>query len=488
MTQPVPPGSPQPDPSLNGERPPMTRREARERAERAAAGQTGPTPTAPIEASSAAQTAEPADDNGFQQSFWSSLEVQDEPQGAPAGRTAADAREPVSTDTRPHVWSSLEYPTDGKQGKRGGRSGSDSGGVPPRKKKRRWLVVTIVVVVILGLFAGAGAYVWSAFQPEVRKLLALNEPNDYTGSGTTPVTITIKDGQNGGDVANTLQKAGVVKTYDAFYSLLLQTKPDPVFQPGVYQVKKEMSAKAALTALQDPKNKLERTLTIPEGDTEATILPALSKTTGIPLAELQAAAKPANFGLPAQAKNLDGFLFPATYTFDPGVDAKTVVKTLVDRAFQALDEDGVPADKRWNTVTLASVVQKEAGSVADMGKVARVFQNRLDQGMPLQSDATVAYGAGVKTVFTTDAERADANNLYNTYAHDGLPVGPISNPGDDAIKAAMNPTPGPWLYFVTVDLKNGTTVFSQTESEHEAAVQQLQDWCNASAANDAYCK
>jgi UPF0755 protein len=148
----------------------------------------------------------------------------------------------------------------------------------------------------------------------------------------------------------------------------------------------------------------------------------------------------------------------------------------------------VPADKRYSTVVLASIVQKEAGSVDDMGKVARVFQNRLDQGMPLQSDATVAYGAGVKTVFTTDAQREDAGNPYNTYAHDGLPVGPISNPGDDAIKAALNPTPGPWLYFVTVDLKNGTTVFSETAEQHEQAVQQLQDWCNASAENDAYCQ
>ncbi|WP_243063067.1 endolytic transglycosylase MltG [Humibacter sp. RRB41] len=482
MTNPVPPGSPQPDdPSFEGERPPMTRREARERAERDAARQTGKVPVA-----------QPGlEQPGLEQSFWGAL---DSGHGEPVQEELVQG-EQVATDTRPHVWSSLEYPTDGKPGRRGGRgagggrSGTDGGDGPPRRKRRRWIVATIVTVVILALLGGAGAYVWSAFQPEVRKLLALNEPNDYTGTGTTAVTITIKDGDNGGDIATTLQKAGVVKTYDTFYSLLLRTKPDPVFQPGVYKLKKQMSAKSALSALQDPTNKLQRTVTIPEGDTEANILPALAKTTGIPLADLKtAAAKPTDFGLPAQAKNLDGFLFPATYTFDPDVSAKTVIKTLVDRAFQALDDDGVPVANRWNTVILASVVQKEAGSVSDMGKVARVFQNRLDQGMRLQSDATVAYGAGVKTVFTTDAERADASNLYNTYAHDGLPVGPISNPGDDAIKAALHPTAGPWLFFVTVDLKNGTTVFSQTEAQHEAAVQQLQDWCNASAANDAYCQ
>jgi UPF0755 protein len=405
-------------------------------------------------------------------SFWGELSERETDGPAPSD---GGARRP------PHPWSSLDYPTDGP--------GAKTTRQKHPRRRRRWLVATIVTAVILAMLGGGGLYVWNAFQPEVRKLLAMNEPNDYTGSGTSAVTVTIHDGDNGGDIATTLAKAGVVKTSDAFYTLLLRTKPEPVFQPGVYKLKKQMSAKSALTALQDPKNKLQRTLTIPEGDTEAQILPALAKTTGVPLADLQAAAsKPADFGLPAQAPNLEGFLFPATYTFDPGVDAKTVIKTLVDRSFQSLDAEKVPADKRYSTVILASIVQKEAGSVGDMGKVARVFQNRLDTGMALQSDATVAYGAGVKTVFTTDAQRADAANPYNTYAHDGLPVGPISNPGDDAIKAALNPTPGSWLYFVAVNLKTGATVFSTTAAEHEAAVQQLQAWCNASAANDAYCQ
>ncbi|MGA0565991.1 endolytic transglycosylase MltG [Rathayibacter sp. KR2-224] len=477
MTQPFPPGSSRPDSSLDGERPPLTRREAREReARERAEGERTNGQQANGQPPNSEPTSEALDGGeapSVEESFWGALNSDREPaDDATADRGAgerAGGRRP------PHAWSTLQEETPRRE--------------PRPRKRRRWLVATIVTVVILGLLGGAGAYVWNAFQPEVRKLLAINEPTDYTGSGTTPVDITIHEGDNGSDVASTLAKAGVVKTSDAFYTLLLQTKPDPVFQPGVYKLKKQMSAKSALTALQDPKNKLARTLTIPEGDTEADILQALAKTTGVPLADLQAAAaKPADYGVPAQAPSLEGFLFPATYTFDPGVDAKTVIKTLVDRAFQSLDQAGVPADKRYNTVVLASIVQKEAGSVDDMGKVARVFQNRLDQGMDLQSDATVAYGAGVKTVFTTDAQRGDASNPYNTYVHQGLPVGPISNPGDDAIKAALNPTPGGWLYFVTVDLKNGTTVFSQTAEEHDQAVQQLQDWCNASPENDAYCK
>jgi UPF0755 protein len=487
VTHPVPPGSPR-DPSPDGDRPPLTRREAREREARER--ESGRLHTSELEIKGLQVPAddgaphpqsETADDQhsagahrdaettGFDESFWGAFG--DEQEGEPSTSPDPGRHRP------PHAWSSLDYPTDGQAG-RPSKTG----------RRRRWLVGTIVTVVILAVLGGAGVYVWNAFQPEVRKLLAMNEPNDYTGVGTTPVTITIHDGDSGGDIATTLAKAGVVKTSDAFYNLLLRTRPEPVFQPGVYKLKKRMSAASALTALQDPKSRLQRTLTIPEGDTEAQILPALAKTTGIPLADLQSAAKPADFGLPAQAPNLEGFLFPATYTFDPGVDAKTVISTLVNRSFQSLDAAGVPADKRYSTVILASIVQKEAGSVADMGKVARVFQNRLDQGMALQSDATVAYGAGAKTVFTTDAQRADAGNPYNTYVHDGLPVGPISNPGDDAVKAAMNPTPGPWLYFVAVSLKTGETVFSTTAAEHDAAVRQLQAWCNASSANDAYCQ
>ncbi len=508
MTHPFPPGSGQPEPASEAEPPPMTRREARERAQRDAAL------AREHEASDTAQDDRGSADAGstdadFGDSFWGALQSDHDsdadsapsPAQAPTQSDPSRAQAPTQSAS---PWSSLEYPTDGRARGRAsgrdtrgkgtrGRSGSDGGGDDGHghgpRRKRRWLPITIVLVVVLALIGGGGVYVWNTFQPEVKKLFAMNEPIDYTGTGTKPVDITIHNGDTGSDVAATLHKAGVVKTTDAFYDLLLKTSPEPVFQPGVYKLKKQMSAKSALKALKDPKNKLERTLTIPEGDTEASILPALAKTTGIPLAELQAAAaKPTDYGVPAQARNLDGFLFPATYTFDPGVDAKTVIKTLVDRSFQSLDAAGVPEDQRFRIVTLASIVQREAGSVQDMGKVARVFQNRLDDGMDLQSDATVTYGAGVKTFFTTDAERADPNNPYNTYVHPGLPVGPVSNPGDDAIKAALHPPAGPWLYFVTVNLKDGTTVFSSTEEEHEQAVQKLQDWCNASAANDAYCK
>ena len=144
----------------------------------------------------------------------------------------------------------------------------------------------------------------------------------------------------------------------------------------------------------------------------------------------------------------------------------------------------------YRVLTLASIIQRESGpNVEDMYKIARVFQNRLDQGMRLESDATVAYGTGnYHTVWTTDAEREDASNTWNTYANDGLPIGPIGLPGDRTPSTRRSTRPKvDWLFFVTVNLKTGETVFSNNADDHSAAAEQLYAWCDASAENASYC-
>ncbi|WP_298662710.1 endolytic transglycosylase MltG [uncultured Leifsonia sp.] len=348
------------------------------------------------------------------------------------------------------------------------------------KRKRRWIKPLVVVVVILAVLGGMVGAAYSIFQPQVAQLVNALTPkdDDYPGDGTGEVMFSIVSGDTGSDIATNLHKAGVTKSYDAFYTLLLRQKPEPEFQPGVFKLKKQMSANAALVALQDTANRVENTAVIPEGTAEADVLQTVADATKIPLADLQAAAAtPADYGVPAEAKTLEGFLFPATYTFPPGITAHDAIKTMVDRMFQSLDAAGVAPANRWNTIVLASIVQREAGLKDDYPKVARVFLNRLDQGWDLQSDATVAYGTGnTHRVETTDAERADASNPYNTYVHPGLPVGPISNPGDLAINAVVHPADGPWMFFVTWNLQTGETIFSTTEAEHEAAVAKWQQW------------
>ncbi|WP_235515524.1 endolytic transglycosylase MltG [Curtobacterium sp. Leaf183] len=366
----------------------------------------------------------------------------------------------------------------------GGRGGGGRSSRPPREPHRRSrgaLVAGIVIVAVV-IAAGIGAYAFAA--PKVQQVIAAvsgkQETDDYTGSGTSKVTITIKQGDIGEDVAKTLQRSGVVKTSTAFYKLLL-TSNEVQFQPGSYALKKHMSSRAALAALQDADNKVTASIVIPEGTALADIEAGMVSKAGLSEAQVSAAAKDVSaYGLPSGVTSLEGWLFPATYPINPGWTAQQYFQSMVDTMKQHLKDAGVAEADQEHVIVFASLVQKEAGLAADFPKVARVFQNRLDQGMLLQSDATVAYGTGnTHRVTTTDAERSDSGNPYNTYQHQGLPPGPISNPGDIAIKAVTQPATGNWLYFVTVNLETGETVFSDTLPQHEAAVQQFQAWLRA---------
>jgi UPF0755 protein len=252
-----------------------------------------------------------------------------------------------------------------------------------------------------------------------------------------------------------------------------------------------MSAQSALDALLDPENKVTDRLLITEGTTLPNALEIIAETTGIPLADLeQASIDLPSFGLPPEAPSLEGYLFPATYTLDGGQSAHDILQLLVNTMFEHLDSAGVAVEDRHRVLTMAALIQREAGpNQDDFYKISRVFTNRLEQGMNLESDATVAYGADtLHTVWTSDEDRANAANLYNTYANPGLPIGPIGAPGDLAIDAALHPADGPWLFFVPINLATGETMFSETVEEHEQWVDVLREWCDASAENDSYCE
>jgi uncharacterized YceG family protein len=124
----------------------------------------------------------------------------------------------------------------------------------------------------------------------------------------------------------------------------------------------------------------------------------------------------------------------------------------------------------YQTVNIASIVQAEADTPQDMGKVARVIYNRLADGMPLQMDSTLNYGLNRSTLDTTAAD-TKIDSPYNSYERTGLPPTPIDNPGEQAMHAAINPTPGDWLYFVTV--APGDTRFTASYREHLRSVEQF---------------
>lgn len=350
--------------------------------------------------------------------------------------------------------------------------------------RSRALVITLIsLVAVAGLVGGGLVFL----QGPINSLIAAAQPDNYDGDGSGDASIVVNQGDTGSDIAAKLEDAGVVKSASSFYKYLVSLGQQPTFQPGSYSLRSQMSNSAALAALQDSANRSSRTVTIPEGYTVDQIFQRL-ETVGFDSADLTALrSDPQQFGIPAGATDLEGFLFPTTYTFDESASAKDAIQIMVNQTLKSLDALGVSADDRLRVVILASIVQKEAGSTADMPKVARVFLNRLSIGMDLQSDATVAYGANsTGTVWTTTEQRADASNKFNTYLFSGLPPGAISNPGQDALSAAVNPAAGDWLYFVVVNLQTGQTTFSATADEHAAAVAQLQQWCEV-AANASYC-
>ncbi len=361
---------------------------------------------------------------------------------------------------------------------------SDRGG-PKKRRGRGWIIALAILLVILGGAAGGAAWAWTNYEDQVRKVMGWEIPIDYEGGGHGEASIIIRSGDGGAEIAGALADAGVTKTTEAFYKLLLKQDPQVVFFPGHYQLKLEMSAQAALDALQDPANKLEISVRIPEGSNLTRAMSILAEGTGIDREEFEAAiADPSQFDVPAEAPSLEGYLFPAVYTFEPDDDAVSVINTLVARTFQSLDAAGAPVEDRHRVLTIASLIQREAGPVKeDFYKVSRVIQNRLDKGMRLEFDSTVHYGYAWhhgererESIFSTKAELND-DNPYNTYLHTGLPIGPIGASQDTAIDAAMNPVKGDWLFFVAVNFDTGETKFTNTNAQHEAAVAEMQKWC-----------
>jgi len=298
---------------------------------------------------------------------------------------------------------------------------------------------------------------------------------DFSGSGTEEVLFTIKPGDSGDDIARALVESGVTATFGVTYRELL--KSNAVFYPGDYKLRTSMSASAAVSALLNDANLVQNSVLIKEGYRVSQIFEQLNDVYGVEISELESVT-PKELGLPSEAVNLDGYLFPATYVFSESTSGIEMLKSMWARMQQELSDLGVAQDEVHATLTMAGLVQREGRNKQDFGKMARTFYNRIEVGMHLQSDATVSYAFNSQTVSTTAAQRAD-DNPWNTYRYPGLPAGPISAPGRDAILAAISPTPGDWLFFCTVNLETGETEFNATYAGHEVSVAKWQAWMRA---------
>ncbi|WP_235929467.1 endolytic transglycosylase MltG [Cellulomonas citrea] len=333
----------------------------------------------------------------------------------------------------------------------------------------------LVLVVAIAMVAGVGYVAKMVFWPSGGSTSSVE---DYPGPGGPTVQVVVNAGDTGAEMAKTLQQAGVVATTSAF-TKAYKANPDAAkIQPGTYNLLLKMKASDAVAALLDPASKASLKVTIPEGLTAAQILQKISEKTTIPLADLQAAAAdPAAIGLPQQAGGkVEGWLFPATYEVDPKATAASVLSQMVAKTTQVLAAKGVAADQQEAVLIKASLIEKEASRDEDRATMARVIENRLAKNMPLQIDSATAYGLNKSGLDLTASELADTSNPYNLRVLTGLPPTPIASPGEASIDAVLAPADGSWLFWVTVNLDTGETVFTDNYSDFQAAKKQYNDW------------
>ncbi|WP_167764548.1 endolytic transglycosylase MltG [Thermus tengchongensis] len=271
-------------------------------------------------------------------------------------------------------------------------------------------------------------------------------------------TVRIPKGATGQEVARILEEAGLLRSGYLFSAYLRFSGRAKRLVPGVYRLEGEGAFRLA-RALTGGERPLTVTLTFPEGERGVDYARRLSQA-GLDgegflrLVREPGAVRPSF----VEGPTLEGYLFPATYTFDLLVGPEEVVRAMLSRfaaeltppVRRLLEEQGLSVHA-W--VTLASIVQAEAGSPEEMPKIAGVFLNRLERGMPLQADPTVAYALGKRLPeLSRRAGDFGVDSPYNTYRYPGLPPGPIGNPGRAALLAVLNPVRTdpkgrPYLYF-----------------------------------------
>lgn len=342
-----------------------------------------------------------------------------------------------------------------------------------RRAGRSCLLLILVMVLVLGGLGYAVSKVGKIHLPG----LGQSDP-DYTGNGTGSTFIIVKSGDTGEAIARSLVSAGVVKSTGAFIAAANASRDFNRIQPGKYTLRKQMSAAAALAMMLDPKSFASTGITVPEGLWASQIFSLLSKSTGVPVASYQKVTA-ASIGLPAAANgHLEGYLFPSTYNFTTGMSAQAQLGAMAAEWRKEIAPLNIPANRLHDVMVVASLVEAESRLPQDGPKVARVISNRVTQGMPLQLDSTIHYAEQKRgTITTTNQERATPGP-YNSYLNKGLPPTPIDNPGLAAIKAALSPAPGSWLFFVTVDPVSGKTLFATTYAEQQANEKVFHTWCS----------
>ncbi len=337
----------------------------------------------------------------------------------------------------------------------------DRGRRPKRRVSR--VLAPLLAIALLCVLAAGGYDIYQRFQSK-----------NFTGPGFGHVTVHVLSGASATSLAPELVQLGVVASTSSFISAAKNSSNPEGLEPGFFSLHMHMNSALAYRMLLNPASRIQTQVTIPEGVRMSQILATLEQKSArtTPASAFVAAAKDTSaLGLPAYARgNPEGYLFPATYDFSPGTSTLGMLQTMVARFKVEAASINLPAAAKAahlteaQVITVASILEAEAGSPKYYPQVAEVIYNRLNIGMKLGLDSTVNYALHRFGVHLT-VTQLQVNSPYNTFIHAGLPPGPIDNPGDAAIEAALHPAHGNFLYFVTVNLTTGLTKFTSSAAQ-----------------------
>src|SRR5262245_2026439 len=291
------------------------------------------------------------------------------------------------------------------------------------------------------------------------------------------IVVVIPDGSTFQHVATQLEREGLIRSSIFFVYFGKFQSADRKVHAGEYELNPGMTPGEILTMLLNG-HVLLHSLTIPEGLTFVQIAELASQDGFTDRAEFLRLAKDRTFveSLGIKAETLEGYLYPDTYKFPRGIKTREVLVAMVEQLRQVVGPDLLARMQELHmtlheVLTLASVIEKETGSGSERPEISSVFHNRLKKHIPLQSDPTVIYGL---PSFDGNLHKKDLSSPspYNTYLVQGLPPGPIANPGIQAIRATLYPSNSQFLYFVSRN--DGTHHFSATLIEHNKAVEKYQ--------------
>lgn len=270
-----------------------------------------------------------------------------------------------------------------------------------------------------------------------------------TQSDPRTVSIDVASGETGSEIARELFDKEVTASSEIFFRLAVADTKAQLIAPGVHIIDTQICAEQALAQLLDSK-RIAGLIAVSEGAWISEIK-KLFTGAGYPQAEVKAAFIDA--AVPKPFTQLEGLLFPAQYSFAQGTKADVALKEMIARGLSEVEKAGFLSNQSQYSpqqlLTIASIIQAEGGD-GDFTKVSRVIHNRLKIGMPLQMDSTVHFVMESRGNIFLSTKSTMIKSPYNTYRKYGLPPGPIGNPGRSAMKAALTPAPGNWLYFITV--------------------------------------